>query len=87
MKIISKPIQAIIWFKEKEHPQPLKFRFLSDDASYVTIKIDRIVEILPQKIAGNRSLIYRCQSIMENREFRYELKYLLDENRWLLYKL
>ncbi len=39
------------------------------------------------KMAGVRAFIYSCQSIIKNEEKRYELKYIVAECRWELYKV
>ncbi|QRN86218.1 hypothetical protein JR334_03060 [Clostridia bacterium] len=87
MKIVSSPIETIVWFKEKDHPRPVRFRIKEEDGSYTLINVDRILEVHPQKIAGIASLIYRCQSLIDETERRYELKYLIQECRWILYKI
>lgn len=87
MKIVASPIETIVWFKEKDHPRPVRFRIREEDGSYTLINVDRILEVHPQKIAGIASLIYRCQSLIHETERRYELKYLIQECRWILYKI
>ena len=87
MKIVSKPIETIVWFKEKSHPFPVRFRLREKDGEYTMIHVDRITEVLPQKTAGIASLVYRCQSLIDGTERIYELKYLIQECRWILYKI
>ncbi len=87
MKIVATPIETIVWFKEKDHPRPVKFRMTEEDGSFTMIIVDRILEVHPQKTAGIASLVYRCQSLIDETEKCYELKYLIHECRWVLYKI
>jgi len=87
MKILSEPIDAIVRFKGREKPIPYKFRYVDDDEVYQEIKIDKIITIEETKIAGIRSYIYRCQSQIKGVEKIYEIKYIIGECRWELYKI
>ncbi len=87
MKIVSKPIEMIAWFKEKKIPEPLRFRLKNDDHSYLIIKVHKILEIREEKLAGIRSYVYHCQSTVHNTEKIYELKFIIGECKWILYKI
>lgn len=87
MKIVSKPIEMIAYFKEKNIPQPLKFRLKNIDHTPVIIKIDYVIEIREEKLAGIRAYVYRCQSLIKNIEKIYELKYIIEDCKWILYKV
>lgn len=87
MKILSQPIEAAVWFKDKKIPEPIKFRFKDSSDSVSVIKINKIFECREEKIAGIRSYVYCCQSIIDDQEKIYELKYFIDECRWVLYKI
>jgi len=45
------------------------------------LRIDRT------RIAGKESIVYHCQSFIGDMEKRYELKYIISECRWVLYKI
>ena len=87
MKILAEPIDALVMFRGKGIPQPYKFRYEEKDGSFKEIRIDRILESEEVKLAGIRALIYRCQSEIEGAAVRYELKYLIADCRWELYKM
>lgn len=86
MKILANPIDAIVTFSKGKKPMPYKFRY-EENGELQTVKIDNIVDIQEQKIAGISSLVYLCQSVINNVEKRYELKYVIKECRWELYKM
>ena len=87
MKILAAPIEVAVWFKSKEKPQPVKFRL--EDAGGVVrqIKVDRIQSVEEIKTAGIRAFVYRCQSQVNGMETLYELKYIVNDCRWELYKM
>jgi hypothetical protein len=87
MRILSEPIDALVVFKGREKPKPYKFRYFDQSSAAHEIKIDRILQIDHIKTAGIKALVYRCQSELNGRCILYELKYLVDECRWELYKM
>ncbi len=87
MKIISRPVEMIAWFHQKQWPEPVKFRLRGADGTLTTIRVDRIAEVREEKRAGIRSYVYRCQSLVEEQQRVYELQYLVEECRWVLYKM
>lgn len=87
MKILAEPIEAAVWFKSKEKPHPVKFRY-SDGAGLVRkVNVDKIISVDEIKTAGIRAFVYRCQSEIDGSMKLYELKYLVSDCRWELYKM
>ena len=87
MKILAEPIDALVMFRGKEKPRPYKFRYEDENSTGHEIRIDKIIQVDQSKKAGIKALVYRCQSEIENQLVVYELKYLIDECRWELYKM
>jgi hypothetical protein len=88
MKIVSKPIDIIVIFKIKEKPIPYKFKYINpDDSEAKEIKVDKVITTTRRRIAGVETIVYRCQSVLNGQIITYELKYIIDEYRWVLYKL
>jgi len=87
MRIVSKPIEMIAWFPTKNQPRPLRFRIQQSDESYEVIHVHRIQEVRKERLAGIDSFVFRCESEVRNQLQIYELKYLIRECRWLLYKI
>lgn len=86
MKVLMRPIEVIAWFTKDGIPTPVKYRVNEEDNDFV-IKVDRVVTRTEEKLAGNRMLIYRCQSIINSTEKVYELKYEISTCKWFLYKM
>lgn len=87
MKVIMKPIKMIAWFSEDGVPTPVRFNIQQKDESTLTIRIDRITVKREEKLAGNRILVFTCQSTINGTETIYEIKYELTTCRWFLYKI
>lgn len=87
MKILAEPIEAAVWFKSKKKPHPIKFRYSDREGLIRKVNVDKIISIDEVKIAGIRAFVYRCQSEMDGAMKAYELKYLVDDCRWELYKM
>ena len=88
MKILAEPIDEIVKFtKGKAHPNPYKFRFTDEEHRNHEIKIDKIITVTESKLAGIQSIIYLCQSEIDGVAMLYELKYLVTDCKWILYKI
>ncbi len=86
MKTLMKPIDMIAWFTKEGVPHPIKYR-LEQDSSMVTVKVDRVVTVDKERLAGNQMLIFKCQSVIDGVEKLYELKFELATCKWFLYKI
>jgi hypothetical protein len=87
MKVVMKPVKMIAWFTEDGVPTPVRFNIQQNDQSGLTVRIDRIIQKREEKLAGNRMLVYTCQSMINDIERVYEIKYELNSCRWFLYKI
>ena len=87
MKVVSRPIDAIVVFKGSEKPLPYKFRYTDKDGNSMDVRVGRILIAEKQKIAGRNMFLYDCQSDIEGMQRRYQIKYYVDDQRWELYKI
>ena len=69
MKVLMKPIEMIALFSA-DKPRPIKFKI--DDN---VVKVEQIISLSEEKLAGNRMIIYRCQSEINGLLKQFELKY------------
>lgn len=86
MKILAMPIEMIAWFNEGGLPTPLKFK-INSETPPVVVKVDKIISKVIEKFAGNNMYLYRCQSVINDLERVYELKYELKTCKWVLFKM
>ena len=87
MKIIGNEIEAVVQFKLRKRPIPVKFGIQDTDGSRRVIKIDKITSVDEEKLAGIKSFVYRCQSFIEGELILYERKYYIQDCKWVLYKM
>ena len=91
MKIIAKPIKTLAVFQYDDGtPMPYKFKIKGagcDADEETTVTVGSVLRIDKTRIAGKESIVYHCQSIIDDLEKRYELKYIIPECRWVLYKM
>ena len=91
MKIVAKPIKTLAVFQYDDGtPMPYKFKIKggeNDPEEEITVTVNSVLRIDRTRIAGKESIVYHCQSFIGNMEKRYELKYIIPECRWVLYKM
>ncbi len=87
MKVLMKPIRMIAWFAEDGVPTPVRYNMRLDDEANLTVRIDRILQKKEEKLAGNRMMIFTCQSMIDGFEKIYEIKYELSTCKWFLFKM
>lgn len=87
MKVLMKPIEMIAWFNNDKYPVPLRYRAETKDSEKIVISINKILFRQEEKLAGNKMLVYRCQSVINNREMVYELKYDIGACTWYIFKM
>ncbi|WP_298202082.1 hypothetical protein [Desulfosporosinus sp.] len=81
MKILMKPIEVLAWF-ENGTPHPLRFKLDGKE-----IKIEQVVSMTEEKLAGNKMLYFRCQSEINGELKPFEIKFELNTCKWFLYKM
>jgi hypothetical protein len=86
MKVIMQPVEMVARFSENGIPRPVKCKATFEDVP-VVINIDQILLKTEEKLAGNRMIIFRCQSVIDGLLKVFELKYELNTCKWFLYKI
>ena len=87
MKIVAKPIDVLATFCGNRKPVPYKFKFYRESGERVAVSVDRICCVEESRLAGIDSLMYTCQSVFDGEEKIYQLKYIIGQYRWELYKI
>ena len=81
MKILSTPIEVLAHFETSGKPKPLRFTLNGQE-----IKI-QVLSVTEEKLAGNRMLIFRCQSEIGGVLKPFEIKYEIGTCKWYLWKM
>ena len=87
MKLLMRPIDAIVVFKGSGKPLPYKFRYTESDGTSREVYVGKILTAKEERFAGIPVYVYDCQSEVKGSERRYQLKYFIPECRWELYKM
>ena len=87
MKVVAKPIEMIAWFGEEGKIRPVRFRLVDKDGEKIIIQVDRVVSERVERIAGNPMHVFDCQSEMRGEMRPYQLKFNLENSRWMLFKI
>ncbi len=82
MKVVMAPIEMIAWFDIPGTPRPIRFRHEGK-----VVKVEMIIRISEEKLAGNRMKVYECQSEVHGLMKQFQLKYELSSCKWFLYKI
>ena len=85
MKVVAKDIEMICHFS-KQGITPLKFKMQEVD-NYKVIKVDKVISKSSEKLCGNIALIFDCQSVIDGVEKLYQLKYIVSDMKWILFKI
>ncbi|GLC32549.1 hypothetical protein bsdE14_39590 [Clostridium omnivorum] len=85
--MLAMPIDMVCWFEKTGIPHPVRFKVTREDESEVVIKVDKVIAVDKERLAGNDMLIFRCQSAINNTSKAFELKYELRTCKWILYKM
>ena len=76
------PIEVLAHFDNEGIPHPTRFKLADKE-----IKIEQVVSVTEEKLAGNKMLIFRCQSEIDGELKPYEIKFELGTCRWFLWKM
>jgi len=87
MKVIAKPIDVVCWTDTKGNINPVRFKITNEDESSSIVKIDKVICVEREKLAGNEMLVYKCQSVINSVERIYEIKYELRTCKFILFKI
>ena len=87
MKVIAQPIEVISYTDSKGDLRPLRLRIKGKNDTVRVIKVDKVIIKELEKLAGNLMLVFKCQSLVDNVQKQFEIKYELQTCKWILYKI
>lgn len=86
MKVVSKNIEMIAYFKKDGRIKPIRFRIEEENKCEV-IKIGKIISTDLEKLCGNKMWVFTCSAVIGKVEKVFELKYDVERCSWVLYKI
>ena len=82
MKILMTPIKVLAHFEENGTPHPLRFKLADRE-----LKIELVLSMTEENLAGNKMLCFRCQSEIDGAMKLFEIKFELGTCKWFLWKV
>ena len=82
MKILMKPIEMIAWFTKDGVPNPIRYKL-----DELVVRVGQVTSKSEEKLAGNRMIVYRCQTEINGELRPFELKYEIQTSKWFLFKM
>lgn len=80
------PIEMIVSFNIEGALTPIRYR-ISDGGENIVVKVDSVLTRTEEKVAGIRSMIFRCRSTINRVQKVFELKYEVERCKWFLYRM
>ena len=87
MKVVKKPIECSTWYTPEGILTPIKFKYVNDEKRNIAIKVNNIFQRDENKLAGNRMMVFKCQSTINGQLKEYELTYEVSTCKWTLMKM
>ena len=82
MKTQMTPIKVLAHFEENGTPHPLRFKLADRE-----LKIEQVLSMTEENLAGNKMLCFRCQSEIDGELTLFEIKFELGTCKWFLWKM
>jgi len=86
MKVCTKSIKMIAYFEEDGKIIPIRFKIEEDDKCQV-VKIEKIISTDKEKLCGNIAYVFTCNVIINGIQKTCEIKYLVEECKWIIFKI
>ena len=82
MQILMTPMEVIAHFDINGKLRPLRLRLEGE-----AVKIEQVVSMTEERLAGNKMLCFRCQSEIGGELKPFEIKFELNTCKWFLWKM
>lgn len=86
MKVINKTIEMIALFKDGE-PRPIRLRINDEMGELKVYRIEQILSKGIKKVDNQNVWVFNCLIIINGMKRLCEIRYILSETKWVLYKM
>ncbi len=87
MIMANMPVQMIAVVNTTGDMIPLRFRFEGEDHTIQTVNIEKTLSVQECNYVGQLCMKYICKAVWNNREYLFEMKYLVASHKWVLSQL
>jgi hypothetical protein len=89
MNVLNIPVETIAKFSDEGIPTPIKFKWVDNDESQVTIKVQKIIqaELIRNRHTKDHYYTFLCESCVNDTMIQYEIRYDVKGCKWVLYRM
>ena len=80
---LNYPIQMVCAFSTQGDIKPLRFRYEDPEHQIITVDVDNVIARKEMSIGYGGSLIFTCESEIDDVKRIYELRYEIGTHKWI----
>ena len=80
---LNYPIQMVCAFSTQGDIKPLRFKYEDPEHQIITVDVDNILARKEMSIGYGGSLIFTCESEIDDVKRMYELRYEIGTHKWV----
>ena len=80
---LNYPIQMVCAFSTQGDLKPLRFKYEDPEHQIITVDVDNIIARKQMSIGHGGSLIFTCESEIDDAKRMYELRYEIGSHKWV----
>ena len=84
MKRLNTPVDVISMCSANGDIRPLRLRMETEDHQLLRVDIDEVVSSKAIQYVGIEAQIFLCRSVVQGKEWLFELKYTIRTHTWCL---
>ena len=80
----NQPVDVISVCSANGDIQPLRLRMEDEEHQLLRVDIHEIISVKPIQFVGIEAQIFLCRSVVQGKEWLFELKYTIRTHTWCL---
>ena len=82
----NQPVEVISVCSANGDIKPLRLRMEDEEHQLLRVDIHEIISMKPIQFVGIEAQVFLCKSIVQGKEWLFELKYTIRTHSWCLYR-
>ena len=78
----NQPVDVISVFSANGDIKPLRLRMEDEEHQLLRVDIHEIISMKPIQFVGIEAQVFLCKSIVQGKEWLFELKYTIRSHMW-----
>lgn len=87
MDIVNQDVEMISLFKSDGEPKPIRLRIADETGELQVYPIQKILSKGIKKIDKQNIWVFNCLIIINGMQRLCEIRYILSETKWVLYRI